>query len=128
MKKIDDNSMWKGASPDIFSKAKKLRNQMTEAETLLWERLKSNQLLGYKFRRQHPISRYIADFYCHKLNLIIELDGGYHTQSDQIKKDKERTEDLNFQGVKVIKFTNDAVLNDIDLVISKIQEIIKNTS
>jgi len=128
MKKIDDNSMWKGASPDIFSKAKKLRNQMTEAETLLWERLKSNQLLGYKFRRQHPISRYIADFYCHKLNLIIELDGGYHTQSDQIKKDKERTEDLNFQGVKVIRFTNDAVLNDIDLVISKIQEIIKNTS
>jgi very-short-patch-repair endonuclease len=62
MKKISDNSMWRGASSTIFSKAAKLRNETTQPETLLWSRLRENRLLGYKFRRQHPISIYI-DFF-----------------------------------------------------------------
>jgi len=68
------DDMWKGASPRIFSNARKLRENATEAEEILWLELRENQLDGYKFRRQHPLSIYIADFYCHKLTLVIEID------------------------------------------------------
>ena len=60
-----------------------------------------------KFRRQHPLNRYIADFYCHELNLVIELDGKYHEEADQIAKDKKRTEDLNALNVIVYRITNE---------------------
>ena len=126
MKKISDNSMWRGASATIFSKAAKLRHEMTQSETLLWNRLRANQLLGYKFRRQHPISIYIADFYCHQLRLIIEVDGEYHNEENQIKTDKERTEDLNFQSMKILRFTNEEVINDIEAVLNTIRNYINN--
>ena len=73
-----DESMFKGASAKIFKNAEVLRNRMTESESLLWDKLKSKKFHGLKFRCQHPIQTYIADFYCHKLKLIIEIDGGYH--------------------------------------------------
>jgi len=66
-----------GASSRIFINAKSLRSNMTFAEKLLWSRIRNNQL-GYHFRRQHPASNYIVDFYCHKLQLVIELDGSIH--------------------------------------------------
>jgi very-short-patch-repair endonuclease len=126
MKKTNDQSMWRGASSGLFKKADKLRQEMTEAETILWERLRANQLLGYKFRRQHPISIYIADFYCHKLSLIIEVDGKYHNKKEQIINDEKRTEDLKFQGMKILRFTNQEVVNNIETVILKIKGFIMN--
>lgn len=84
--------------------------------------MKNNQLAGFKFRRQHPISLYIADFYCHKLKLIIEIDGGYHFTKEQIPKDEERTEILEFNGIRVIRFSNDEVLLNIDTVLKEIEK------
>jgi len=81
--------MFMGANHLIFRNAQALRNNMTDAEVLLWGHLKGNGY-GLKFRRQHPIEAYIADFYCHKLKLIIELDGGIHNRSDVAANDLER--------------------------------------
>ena len=126
MKKIDhpyhQDSMWKGASSDIFKKAQYLRENMTEAELLLWEELKGNKLCDLKFRRQHPIHKYIADFYCHKIKLIIEIDGDYHQKEEQKEYDIKRTDDLNFLNIRVIRFTNEDVENNIDKVLSEIKK------
>lgn len=105
-----------------FWKSKRLRKNETEAEKLLWDKLKNNQLGGFKFRRQHPISLYIADFYCHKLKLVIEIDGGYHYSKEQIPKDEERTKILEFNGVNVIRFSNNEVLSNIDNVLNEIKK------
>jgi very-short-patch-repair endonuclease len=119
---FDPDNMWKGAPPQIFSNAKKLRENPTEAEEFLWLALRNNQLNGYKFRRQHPISIYIADFYCHKLKLVIEIDGGYHLSEEQQVLDKERTANIEFQGLKVIRFRNKEVLLKLPEVINKIKD------
>ncbi len=118
--------MWKGALASIFSNAKKLRENQTEVEELLWLALKSNQVEGYKFRRQHPISLYIADFYCHKLKLVIEIDGGYHLSEEQQLLDKERTANIEYQGLRVIRFSNEEVVLKLQEVISKIKDCIKS--
>lgn len=118
-----DESMWKGASPIIFSRAKRLRENMTVTEIILWEELKKKKLLGYKFRRQHPISNYIVDFYCHKLKLVIEVDGGYHNHFKQRELDKKRTEIIEFQGLKVIRFTNEEIAENLSTVIKEIKSI-----
>ena len=117
--------MWKGASPKIFGNAKALRDKMTPSEKLLWEELRGKKFMGLKFRRQHPVLVYIADFYCHSLKLIIEIDGGYHLGFLQMEKDLERTKDLEFNGLKVIRFTNDEVENDIQKVLAEIGECVK---
>ena len=119
-----DDSMFKGASAQVFGNAKKLRNHMTNAEQLLWEELRQNKFYGLKFRRQHPIQNYIADFYCHKYKLVIEIDGEYHLSKDQVEYDKDRTEILNFNDVIVLRFTNGEVLNDINKVLLDIKTLI----
>ncbi len=97
-------NMFYGASPDLFSKAKQLRENMTLQEEILWERLRKNQF-GFRFRPQHPIDIFIADFYCHPLKLVIEVDGNIH----QFKSDYDngRTEELRCKGITVIRFSND---------------------
>jgi len=117
-----DESMYKGAPPDSFAKAQFLRDNMTDAEKLLWEKLEDNKLKGLKFRRQHPIHIYIVDFYCHKLKLIIEIDGGYHDSKEQKLLDAERSEILKFQELEIIRFTNDEVLENIEFVLRKIEK------
>lgn len=119
------NNMWKDASGIIFSNAKRLRENPTQAEELIWLSLRNNQLEGYKFRRQHPLLNYIADFYCHQLKLVIEIDGEYHQTLEQKKLDQERTANIEFQGLDVIRFTNDDVLTDINTVLNKIKEFIQ---
>lgn len=116
-----DEGMWKGAPESSFLKAKDLRRNETEAEIILWNKLKGNQIDGLKFRRQHPIQLFIADFYCHQIKLIIEIDGDYHLAQEQILKDEERTKILNENGVEVIRFKNDEVINNIDWVLSQIK-------
>ena len=110
------------AKPDIFDKAKGLRAEMTEAEIKLWYKLRKNQLLGYKFRRQHPIFLFIVDFYCHKAKLVVEVDGKVHEDPDQQEYDEQRTYELEHLGLTVIRFSNEEVLNNIDHVIQQIQE------
>jgi very-short-patch-repair endonuclease len=121
---LKPDDMWKGASPQIFSNAKKLRENPTEAEGKLWLAVKDNQIEGYKFRRQHPLSIYVADFYCHALKLVIEIDGDYHLTEGQQLLDKKRTSDIEFQGLKVIRFTNEEVLLKLSEVIDRIKEFI----
>ncbi|MFA9194705.1 endonuclease domain-containing protein [Flavobacterium sp. FBOR7N2.3] len=122
--KNHSENMWKGASPQIFSNAKKLRETQTEAEEKFWLAVKDNKIDGYKFRRQHPLSIYVADFYCHALKLVIEIDGGYHLDEEQQLLDKKRTADLEFQGLKVIRFTNEEILLKLQEVIDKIKSFI----
>ena len=110
------------ASPHIFAYAKQLRKEKsTPAERLLWSHLKSKQLEGFKFRFQHPMGKYIADFYCNKKRLVIEIDGGYHFDKEQQFLDEDRTIWLERHGVKVIRFTNDEVLGNVSSVLNQIR-------
>jgi len=120
-----NESMFKGAPASSFAKAENLRNNLTVAEDLLWQALKGNKVNGLKFRRQHPVHLYIADFYCHKLKLVIEIDGTYHNSKNQKLLDLNRTNDLESQGIKVIRFSNQEVENNLKEVIEKIKEISK---
>ena len=90
-------------------RARYLRQQQTEAERKLWSIVRGRKLGGYKFRRQVPIDRYIADFVCLDARLVVELDGGHH--SDQVDYDAGRTEVLEACGFRVIRFWNREVLN-----------------
>jgi very-short-patch-repair endonuclease len=98
------DKLHRGATGEIFNFARTLRKDQTEAERILWEYLESKRLSGYKFRRQHPIKNYIADFYCHEARLVIEVDGEIHMAPDQQVYDEGRTYDLKEVGVSVIRF------------------------
>lgn len=103
-----------------------LRKNMTEAELVLWEVLKEKKLCGRKFRRQHSIGHYIADFYCSSEKLIIELDGQHHYTEEGIAKDIERDAHLALMDKKVLRFENKDVLNNLTEVLKKIKsEFIK---
>lgn len=106
-------------------KAKNLRQEMTDAEKLLWSRIRSKQLLDkqnerLKFRRQVPIGHYIVDFYCHAHKLVIELDGSQHIENKEY--DDIRTEFLSQQGIQVIRFWNNDVITNLEGVLSVILE------
>ncbi len=116
-------TMFYDAKPHLFEKAKALRKNMTEAERLLWSGLSKKQLAGFRFKAQHPIDIFIADFYCHALKLVIEVDGGVHNSSDQKLYDEGRTAELEAYGIKVVRFTNDAVQNHIESVLMEILRI-----
>ena len=120
--------IFQGATPEIFARARELRKNMTPAEKLLWEKLRNNQLDGFYFRRQHPIKFFIADFYCAKADLIVELDGGIHLNTDVHEHDINRTAELENLGIKVIRFTNEEVFNNIDDVIERIRKELTNTT
>ena len=105
-----DESMWKGAPSDHFGR---LRGNMTEAEILLWEKLNVGEFRQFKFRRQHPIQKFIVDFYSHKLRLVIEVDGKYHEVEGQKIKDEERSELLQFQELQIVRFSNDEILSNL---------------
>jgi 5-methyltetrahydrofolate--homocysteine methyltransferase len=116
---------WQTADPVLYGLmkdfAKKMRyEQSTQTEEILWDKLKGKQLDGYKFRRQHIIGGYIADFICLKSNLIIEVDGLIHQLPENKANDEERTKWLEEQGFKVIRFTNSEVITQLDLVLDKI--------
>ncbi len=121
---ISDNvTMFYGAKPHIFEKAKALRKNMTGSELKLWECLKGKKMLGLRFRPQHPIDIFIADFYCHPLKIVIEVDGGIHKTIDQKEYDIGRTAELNDWGIEVFRFTNEEIENNINHVIEKIKLI-----
>ena len=102
-----------------------MRHPQTAAEATLWRAVR-NRNLGYKFRRQHPIDRFIIDFYCAQAKLCIEIDGDTHQEADQQEYDAARTECLEILGYKVIRFTNDDVRYNINAVVTAIIEKIEN--
>ncbi len=101
-------------------KARELRKNATDAEKLLWQRLRSKQVGGLKFRRQEPIGYYIVDFVCFSHKLVIELDGGHHAQPDQKQYDHQRDEWLRGQGFVVLRFWNSDVFENIEGVMESI--------
>lgn len=119
------SSMFYGADTVIFENAKKLRNNMTFAEKKLWDELSKNRL-GVRFKPQHPISSYIADFYCHKAKLVIEIDGDVHFNEISIAKDGLRSEDMEALGLRVIRFTNQEIHHNIGEVLSTIEKTLKD--
>lgn len=121
MNNYKDN-LYKNANPLLFEYAKGMRSNGTKAEALLWEKLRSKQIKGLKFRRQHPVDKFIADFYCHEKKLIIELDGGIHDSIKQQEADAARTCELNQLGITVVRFRNEEVIENIDHVIKRIIE------
>jgi very-short-patch-repair endonuclease len=119
---IDQYPIYFGASPELLRIASVLRFSMTKAERLLWEKLRNRQLMGFKFRRQHPLNEIIVDFYCHEAKISIEVDGGVHYTQYQQERDKERTLILNRFGIKEFRFSNWQVENKIDFVLGKIND------
>ena len=115
--------MFYNAKPHIFEKAKVLRDNMTPAELILWEHLKGKQMLGLRFRPQHPIDIFIADFYCHPVRLVIEVDGGIHKTTDRKAYDIGREAELNEWGIHVIRFTNDEIEHNLEFVIGQINSV-----
>jgi cyclase len=117
--------MFEGASHLIFANAKKLCKNMTGAEKVLWMHLKEG-INNIKIRRQHPIGLYIADFYCHELKLIIELDGSIHNEPDIREFDEARQKDLEKWGYIILRFTNEQAMEKSDEVIRIITDKILN--
>ncbi len=111
--------------------SRSLRKNSTPAEKLFWQTIRNRQILGYKFNRQYPIvfeindirRFFIADFYCHQLRLVIEIDGGIHEK--QKDYDKLRSAIIKRLGMHVFRFSNKEVLNDINVLVEKLEKIIE---
>jgi very-short-patch-repair endonuclease len=112
--------MFYDATPDTFEKPRWLRHNPTKHERLLWENLRKKKVLGFRFRRQHPIGDYIADFYCHTLKLVVEVDGVSHMKLEQKFNDSQRTADLHRLGLTVMRFTNREIEDDLEAVMHEI--------
>lgn len=110
-----ESKMHGGAQKPLFQRARELRNKSTHAEEVLWGYLKTKPF-GIKFRRQHPYSVFILDFYCHSLKLVIEADGSIHNLEEVEKNDIERQQLLKQDGLKVIRFSNEEILNSLEKV------------
>ena len=124
--KIKD--MFYGAKPEIFRLANYHRNNPTEAEKILWNYLRKFRTEGKVFRRQHPVVFFIADFYCHKLKLVIEVDGDYHLEQSQYCYDENRSAELERYGITVLRFKNEEIIHSIDKVLSEIKNYIVQLS
>jgi very-short-patch-repair endonuclease len=101
--------------------ARRLRQDSGLAETRVWDRLRAGRIDGHKFRRQHPIGRFYADFACDRLRLVIEVDGGVHTRDDVILNDHYRQQTIEALSWTVLRFTNEQALGDPDILIAAIK-------
>ena len=107
--------------------AKGLRKRSTDAEKLLWSRLRAGRCEGMKFRRQHPVGQYIVDFVCLERKLIIELDGGQHALPDEARKDRQRDAWLEKEGYTVVHFWDNEVLMNRNGILDAIRERLNRT-
>lgn len=105
--------------------ARQLRRDQTDAERILWSRLRNSQLKGFKFRRQYPIGPFFADFFCQEAKLVIELDGSQH--ADQSDRDEQRTKFLRDEGYVVLRFWNHQVISEIDEAMQLIADTLPKT-
>ena len=102
--------------------SRELRRNMTDAEMLLWSKLRRKQLKGCQFYRQRIIGNYIADFYCAKSSLVIELDGGQHYTDEGMEADKERDNYMKREGLKVLRFSDRDIFKNLEGVMRKIYD------
>ena len=107
----------------LKSFSRDLRENMTDAEILLWSRLRNRQVLDLRFYRQRPLLSYIVDFYCHQIKLVIECDGSQHFEAEHASLDKNRDGKLNEHGICVLRFDNFQVLSQIDSVMQVIWDV-----
>lgn len=110
------------APSEHTERARKLRQPLTPAEDKLWQAVRNRKLGGAKFRRQHPISWFIVDFYCHEHKLVVEVDGDIHLLPDLKERDEYRQEQLEALGLQVVRFTNEEVLGELTMVLHKIED------
>jgi very-short-patch-repair endonuclease len=110
-------------NPHLKSKARQLRQNLTDSERVLWTRLRGKQLAGLQFYRQKPIGQYIVDFFAPQAKLVVEIDGSQHLETHHAKKDKERDEYLNGLGLMVLRFNSRQALTETEAVM----EIIHRT-
>ncbi len=122
-----DDNLHKGAYLKLFEYARINRKKMTKAEGILWKYLRDRRLNGFKFRRQHPIADFIADFFCLECNLVIEVDGNYHYNREQAQYDEGRTFELTDLQLKIIRFTNSEVTERIEFVLREIEKHLSRT-
>jgi very-short-patch-repair endonuclease len=112
-----------GSAPVLArDRAQSLRRSSTPIEHKLWMRLRNRQLHGFKFRRQHPIGKYIVDFFCLEARLVIELDGGWHAEDAKQSMDEYRTAYLHSQGYTVLRIWNNEVTENLRGVLQRIAE------
>jgi very-short-patch-repair endonuclease len=121
------NDFYFGASRELINLAKEFRKTQTVAEKLLWDALRNHGFSNFKFRRQHPVKWFIADFYCHEVRLIIEVDGGIHKEYFQAEHDQGRTSEIETLGIHVIRFSNEEILSDLETVLQSIQNFIQRS-
>jgi very-short-patch-repair endonuclease len=114
-----DGNLWEKLKPH----ARQHRREPTKAERVLWDRLRSRQISGFRFRRQHTIERYIVDFYCAEKDLVVEVDGSIHELTPE--QDAIRQEFLESLGLRVIRFENNQILFDLQQVMSKIEQALR---
>ena len=112
-------------NPNLNPPARRLRKEMTDAEQLLWSRLRRKQILGVPFYRQKPLGNFIVDFYAPKAKLVVEVDGSQHGDVDHATKDAERDEVLRAQGLRVLRFSNVQVIREIEAVMEAIYRTVK---
>jgi len=109
---------------DLKEFSRRLRNNSTLGEILLWQKLRAGKMMNYTFNRQKPLDRYIVDFYCKSLNLVIEIDGSYHFESEQRIKDKQRQEVIEKMGLNFLRFSEQQIRKDMDVVLNAIERYI----
>lgn len=119
--------MFYESSPMIFANAKKLRNEPTSSEVIFWDILKQH-FPNLRFKRQHPISNYIADFYCHKFKLVIEIDGSVHREEEVKNNDKIRDEFMRSLNLQIVRFTNEEVCKNGEFVVEKLKSITESST
>jgi len=112
-------------NPKLKDPARALRTHLTDSEQILWSRLRRKQILGAQFYRQKPLDNYVVDFYAPSAQLIIEVDGSQHFAVAQAAYDQERTEYLESQGLRVLRFTNLEASRETEAVVEKIYGIVQ---
>jgi very-short-patch-repair endonuclease len=120
-KNMKHGVLFRGTSQEIMLAATQMRHEMTPGEKILWCSLKGKKLDRLKFRAQHPVGRFILDFYCPICKLAVEVDGDIH--NDLRERDEERTSEIEGFGYKVIRFTNEEILTDLQSVLRSISTI-----
>ena len=121
-----DREFYFGARKKMRDTARTLRKSMTQSEKIFWQQVRRNKILGMNFRRQHPINQFIVDFYCHAAKLVIEIDGSIHEIPESKEHDENRSFELEMLGLKVLRFSNDQVQNDMDKVIELVTKEVKD--
>ena len=107
----------------LYQYGRELRQELTQAEKILWAELRNRKLNGLKFRRQHPIDKFVLDFYCHERKLAVELDGSIHDLKVNKDYDEARTAMLGGLGIYTLRFRNDDVVINIENVLQQIREV-----